>query len=80
MPLERLQRMRLLRGHENQLPALEPMFFSSDGDFDLSFQHLHQRIEWLRARLGLCPSSKANTVTLPAAFFTISRLTIEPSW
>jgi hypothetical protein len=38
--------MWLLRGHENQLAAVEVMRFSRDGNFDLSFQHLHQRVEW----------------------------------
>jgi hypothetical protein len=38
--------MRLLRGHENQLAALETMGFPGDSDFDHSFQHLHQRVKW----------------------------------
>jgi len=42
---ENPERMRLLRGHVNQLAALEAMCFSGDGDFGLSFQHLHQRVE-----------------------------------
>jgi hypothetical protein len=38
--------MRLLRGHENQLAAVKVMRFSGESNFDLSFQHLHQRVEW----------------------------------
>ena len=44
--LQPFERMRLMGGHENQLAAADLMRFPSDGNFDLSFQHLRQRIEW----------------------------------
>ena len=36
---QRFKRMRLLSGHENQVPAFEEMRFSGDRDFGLSFIH-----------------------------------------
>ena len=53
--------MRLLRGHENQLAAVEVMRFSGESNFDLSFQHLHQRVE---AHILVCFSALALWRTL----------------
>jgi hypothetical protein len=72
--------MRLLSGHENQVPALEVMRFSRDRDFGLSFQHLHQRIEWGYVLAQPLPFVECKDRYTAAGFFTISRLTIEPSW
>jgi hypothetical protein len=43
--LPRRERVRLMRGHEDHLTALNPMRLAGDCNFPLAFQHLHERVE-----------------------------------
>lgn len=44
-PLQRLEGVRLLRGHENHLAVMQVMRLASDADFRLAFEHMRERIE-----------------------------------
>src|SRR5690242_542189 len=37
-----------MRGHENHLAALQAMRFAGDADFDITFEHVDERIEGSR--------------------------------
>src|ERR1039458_9165563 len=47
-PRPRLERVRLMGGHENHLAAGHAMRLAGNPNFHLAFDHLHQRIEWRR--------------------------------
>ena len=72
--------MRLLRGHENHLAAMQVIRLASDADFRLAFDHMHERIERDRVFAQSLAFVEAKSVTLPVGFLTISRLTTAPSW
>ena len=71
-------------GHENQFALANTRGLAGDGDFHLSFQHLHQSVErrGVLAETFLCVKSEQGH--LPGGFFddfpadNRARLVIEP--
>jgi hypothetical protein len=47
-PLERLEGVRLLRGHEYRLAALQLVSLAGNHNLDFAFEHMHEGIEWRR--------------------------------
>ena len=51
--------MRLIRGQENHLAALQAMRLAGDADFRLAFEHLDERVERNRVFLESLPLIKS---------------------